>query len=194
MSNFMDKRKLSFLLKRNIKKIQNKDLYDYLDTFSINSSELSLNNKIQINNFEKSLLDVKDLKKMLNFIAKISGFCVFIVSKDHLFYSGSDKNSDFSTYKKLNSYRQTLESTSIPDLIGALNKKSRIHDFNIVVDPTINKTQVEDSLLISIDLPSSGLKIGFLGSLDSDIDTLVGLLKYLGNSQTFNERLSRIFN
>jgi hypothetical protein len=190
----MDKRKLSLLLKRNIKKIQNKDLYDYLDNFAVNSSELSLNNKIQISNFEKSLMDVKDLKKLLNYLSKITGFCVFIVSKDHLFYSGSDKNSDFSTYKKLESYRKSIERIEIIDLIARVNDKSRVHDFNLIVDPKLDKTQVEDSLLLSTNLPGTSLSLGFLGSLDSDIDLLVGILKYLSNSQTFNERLSRIFN
>ena len=190
----MDKRKLCSLLKRNIKKIQNKDLYDYLDTFSVNTAELSLNNKIQINTYEKSLIDVKDVKKLLNFLSKISGLCVFIVSKDHLFYSGSDKNSDFSTYKKLESYRKTLENVKISDFVAKAAEKSRIHDFNVVVEPTLNKVQIEDSLLLASNLPNSSLTIGFLGNLDSDLDLLVGILKYLINSKTFNERLARIFS
>jgi len=190
----MDKRKLSLLLKRNIKKIQNKDLYDYLDNFSVNSSELSLNSKIQISNYEKSIIDVKDVKKLLNYLSKISGFCVFLVSKDHLFYSGNDRNSDFSTYKKLETYRKSLETVTINDLIKSINTKSRVHDYNIIVDPTLNKIQIEDSLLLATNLPGLGLSIGFLGGLDTDLDMIVGILKYLSNSSTFNERLARIFN
>jgi hypothetical protein len=190
----MDKRKLSLLLKRNIKKIQNKDLYDYLDNFSVNSSELSLNSKIQISNYEKSIIDVKDVKKLLNYLSKISGFCVFLVSKDHLFYSGNDRNSDFSTYKKLETYRKSLETVTINDLIKSINNKSRVHDYNIIVDPTLNKIQIEDSLLLATNLPGLGLSIGFLGGLETDLDMIVGILKYLSNSRTFNERLARIFN
>lgn len=192
--SFMDKRKLSFLLKRNIKKIQNKDLYDYLDSFSVNSSELSLNNKIQISIYEKSLMDVKDLKKLLNYLSKISGMCVFIVSKDHLFYSGNDKNSDFSTYKKLEKYRKTLSEVSLNRFISSISDKSRIHDFNIIVDPKLDKIQIDDSYLLSTKLSETGLTVGFLGSMDTEIDLGVGVLKYLVNSKTFNERLARIFN
>lgn len=192
--SFMDKRKLSYLLKRNIKKIQNKDLYDYLDSFSLNSSELSLNNKIQISNYEKSLMDVKDLKKLLNYLSRISGLCAFIVSKDHLFYSGNDKNSDFTTYKKLEKYRKSLAEVSVSQLITRVNDKTRIHDFNIIVDPKLDKVQIDDSYLLATKLPEAGLTIGFLGSIDTEIDLGVGVLKYLVNSQTFNERLSRIFN
>ncbi len=189
----MDKRKLSQLLKRNIKKIQNKDLYDYLDYFSLNSSELSIATKIQINSFEKTLIDVRDLKKLLNFLAKITGTCSFIVSKDHLFYSGSDRNSDFTTFKKLGVYRKTLETAKLEDFLSRVREKEILHDFNIQIEPKINKIQIEDSMLISIKLPNSELYLGFLGSLDGDIDLLVALFKYLSNSVTFNERLGRIF-
>jgi hypothetical protein len=191
--SFMDKRKLSQLLKRNIKKIQNKDLYDYLDYFSLNSSELSIATKIQINSFEKTLIDVRDLKKLLNFLAKITGTCSFIVSKDHLFYSGSDRNSDFTTFKKLGVYRKTLETAKLEDFLSRVREKEILHDFNIQIEPKINKIQIEDSMLISIKLPNSELYLGFLGSLDGDIDLLVALFKYLSNSVTFNERLGRIF-
>jgi len=190
----MDKRKLSLLLKRNIKKIQNKDLYDYLDTYSIESSELSISAKIQINGFEKTLLDVRDLKKLLNFLSKVTGTCSFIVSKDHLFYSGSDRNSDFTTFKKLGVYRKTLESTKLNEFLTKVKEKQILHDFNIQIEPKINKIQIEDSILISVKLPNSDLYFGFLGSLDGDIDLLVAIFKYLTNSVTFNERLSRIFN
>ena len=191
---FMDKRKLSLLLKRNIKKIQNKDLYDYLDSYSINSSELSIATKIQINSFEKTLLDVRDLKKMLNFLAKVTGTCSFIVSKDHLFYSGSDRNSDFTTFKKLGVYRKTLESTKLTEFLSKVKEKEILHDFNIQIEPKINKIQIEDSILISVKLPNSDLYLGFLGSIEGDIDLLVAIFKYLSNSVTFNERLTRIFN
>lgn len=191
---YMDKRKLSLLLKRNIKKIQNKDLYDYLDTYSIESSELSISTKIQINGFEKTLLDVRDLKKLLNFLSKVTGTCSFIVSKDHLFYSGSDRNSDFTTFKKLGVYRKTLESTKLNEFLNKVKEKQILHDFNIQIEPKINKIQIEDSVLISVKLPNSDLYFGFLGSLDGDIDLLVAIFKYLTNSVTFNERLSRIFN
>ena len=190
----MNKKMLSLLLKRNIRKIENKDLYDYLDNFSLVSSELSLNNKIQINSYEKTLIDVKDLKKMLNFLAKITGSCIFIVSKEHLFYSGSDNNSDFSTFKKLELYRNTLEKTTKNEIMTRVKGKKRIHDFNIIVEPTINKIQIDDSLLISIKSPQTSMYFGFLGSLNGDIDLLVAILKYLSESPTFNERLSRIFN
>jgi len=190
----MDKRKLSLLLKRNIKKIQNKDLYDYLDSYSINSSELSIATKLQINSFEKTLLDVRDLKKLLNFLTKITGTCSFVVSKDHLFYSGSDRNSDFTTYKKLGVYRKTLENTKLNDFLTTVREKKIIHDFNIQIEPKINKIQIEDSILMSVKLPNSNLYIGFLGSIDGDIDMLVAIFKYLSNSATFNDRLGRIFN
>lgn len=190
----MDKRKLSLLLKRNIKKIQNKDLYDYLDSYSLNSSELSIATKLQINSFEKTLLDVRDLKKMLNFISKVTGTCSFIVSKDHLFYSGSDRNSDFTTFKKLGVYRKTLESTKLNEFLSKVKEKEILHDFNIQIEPKINKIQIEDSILISVKLPNSDLYLGFLGSIDGDIDLLVAIFKYLLNSVTFNERLTRIFN
>jgi len=190
----MDKRKLSLLLKRNIKKIQNKDLYDYLDSYSLNSSELSIATKLQINSFEKTLLDVRDLKKMLNFISKVTGTCSFIVSKDHLFYSGSDRNSDFTTFKKLGVYRKTLESTKLNEFLSKVKEKEILHDFNIQIEPKINKIQIEDSILISVKLPNSDLYLGFLGSIDGDIDLLVAIFKYLLNSVTFNERLARIFN
>lgn len=191
---YMDKRKLSLLLKRNIKKIQNKDLYDYLDSYSLNSSELSIATKIQINSFEKTLLDVRDLKKMLNFISKVTGTCSFIVSKDHLFYSGSDRNSDFTTFKKLGVYRKTLESTKLNEFLSKVKEKEILHDFNIQIEPKINKIQIEDSILISVKLPNSDLYLGFLGGIDGDIDLLVAIFKYLLNSVTFNERLTRIFN
>jgi hypothetical protein len=116
------------------------------------------------------------------------------VSKDHLFYSGNDRNSDFSTYKKLETYRKSLETVTINDLIKSINSKSRVHDYNIIVDPTLNKIQIEDSLLLATNLPGLGLSIGFLGGLDTDLDMIVGILKYLSNSRTFNERLARIFN
>lgn len=190
----MDKRKLSLLLKRNIKKIQNKDLYDYLDSYSLISSELSIATKLQINSFEKTLLDVRDLKKMLNFISKVTGTCSFIVSKDHLFYSGSDRNSDFTTFKKLGVYRKTLESTKLNEFLSKVKEKEILHDFNIQIEPKINKIQIEDSILISVKLPNSDLYLGFLGSIDGDIDLLVAIFKYLLNSVTFNERLTRIFN
>lgn len=190
----MDKRKLSLLLKRNIKKIQNKDLYDYLDSYSLNSSELSIATKLQINSFEKTLLDVRDLKKMLNFISKVTGTCSFIVSKDHLFYSGSDRNSDFTTFKKLGVYRKTLESTKLNEFLSKVKEKEILHDFNIQIEPKINKIQIEDSILISVKLANSDLYLGFLGSIDGDIDLLVAIFKYLLNSVTFNERLTRIFN
>lgn len=192
--SFMDKRKLSLLLKRNIKKIQNKDLYDYLDSYSLGSSELSISLKLQINSFEKTLLDVRDLKKMLNFLSKITGTCSFVVSKDHLFYSGSDRNSDFTTFKKLGVYRKTLEATKLSEFLGRVKDKEVLHDFNIQIEPKINKIQIEDSVLISVKLPNSDLYFGFLGSLDGDIDLIASIFKYLSNSKTFNERLSRIFN
>ena len=192
--SYMDKRKLSLLLKRNIKKIQNKDLYDYLDSYSLNSSELSINTKLQINSFEKTLLDVRDLKKMLNFLSKVTGTCAFVVSKDHLFYSGNDRNSDFTTFKKLGVYRKTLENTKLNEFLSKVKEKQILHDFNIQIEPKINKIQIEDSVLISIKLPNSELYLGFLGSLEGDIDLLVAIFKYLSNSVTFNERLGRIFN
>ena len=192
--SLMDKRKLSLLLKRNIKKIQNKDLYDYLDSYSLNSSELSIATKLQINTFEKTLMDVRDLKKLLNFLSKVSGSCSFVVSKDHLFYSGSDRNSDFTTFKKLGVYRKTLENTKLNDFLSTVKEKQILHDFNIQIEPKINKIQIEDSVLISVKLPNSDLYLGFLGSLEGDIDLLVAVFKYLTNSATFNERLARIFN
>jgi hypothetical protein len=192
--SFMDKRKLSLLLKRNIKKIQNKDLYDYLDSYSLGSSELSISLKLQINSFEKTLLDVRDLKKLLNFLSKVTGTCSFVVSKDHLFYSGSDRNSDFTTFKKLGVYRKTLESTKLSEFLLRVRDKEVLHDFNIQIEPKMNKIQIEDSVLISVKLPNSDLYLGFLGSIDGDIDLLVAMFKYLSNSKTFNERLSRIFN
>jgi hypothetical protein len=190
----MDKRKLSLLLKRNIKKIQNKDLYEYLDNFGSENSDLSLNTKIQINNFEKSLIDIRDLKKMLGFLSSLTRCCSFIVSRDHLFYSGSDKNSDFSTYKKLEVYQKTLEQTSKLELIKVVKDKTRLHELNILVDPKISQFQIEDSLLIGVKLPNSNLYLGFLGNIDSDFDLQVAIFKYLANSPTFNERLSRMFN
>jgi len=190
----MDKRKLSLLLKRNIKKIQNKDLYEYLENFGSENSDLSLNTKIQINNYEKSLIDIRDLKKMLGFLAQITRSCCFIVSRDHLFYSGTDRNSDFSTYKKLEVYQKTLEKTSKLELVKVVKDKSRLHELNILVEPKINQIQIEDSLLIGVKLPNSNLYFGFLGSMDNDFDLLVSLFKYLINSPTFNERLARMFN
>ena len=190
----MDKRKLSLLLKRNIKKIQTKDLYEYLDSYSLESSELSIATKLQINSFEKTLLDVRDLKKLLNFLSKITGTCSFVVSKDHLFYSGSDRNSYFTTFKKIGVYRKTLETSKLSEFLAKVKEKQILHDFNIQLEPKINKIQIEDSLLISIKLPNSDLYFGFLGNLDGDIDLLIAIFKYISNSSTFNERLARIFN
>ena len=104
----MDKRKLSLLLKRNIRKIESQDVYDYLDRFVLKNSELDLASKLKINTLERSLIDIKDVKKFLNHLSKITGFCVFIISKNHLFYSGTDANSDFTTFNKLSLFRHSL--------------------------------------------------------------------------------------
>ena len=190
----MDKRKLSLLLKRNIRKIENQDVYDYLDKYVINKSELDLNNKLKINNFERSLINIKDIKKFLNYLSKLTGFCVFIVSKNHLFYSGNDSHSDFTTYNKLNLFRHSLKEIENKKLYSLISQKSNSHDFNVKVSPEIDKFQIEDSLLVTIRLPFSNLNIGVLGSLESDVETTVNILSYLHNSQTFNERVSRIFS
>ena len=49
----MDKRKLSLLLKRNIKRIESQDVYEYLDRYVLNKSELDLSNKLKINSNKK---------------------------------------------------------------------------------------------------------------------------------------------
>lgn len=189
----MDKRKLSLLLKRNIRKIENQDVYDYLDKFVLNKSELDLASKLRINTLEKSLIDVKDLKKFLNHLSKYTGFCVFLISKNHLFYSGNDTNSDFTTFNKLSLFKHSLKDIENNKLIKLINQKSNQHDYNVQVLPNMDKYQVEDSLLMSIRLPNSNLNLGILGSMDSDLETTVNVLNYLYNSQTFNERISRIF-
>lgn len=190
----MDKRKLSLLLKRNIRKIENKDVYDYLDKYVINKSELDLNNKLKINNYERNLLDIKDVKKFLNYLSNLTGFCVFIVSKNHLFYSGTDSNSDFTTYNKLNLFRHSLKEIENKKLYSLLNQKNNQHEFNVKVSPEIDKFQVEDSLLVSVKLPFSNLNLGVLGTIESDLETTINILSYLHNSQTFNERITRILS
>lgn len=189
----MDKRKLSLLLKRNIRKIDSSDVYDYLDKFVLNKSELDLSSKLKISSLEKSLIDVKDLKRFLNHLSKITGFCVFIISKNHLFYSGNDSNTDFTTFNKLNLFRHSLKDIENGKLYQLINQKSNSHDLNVQVLPNLDKFQVEDSLLVTIRLANTNLNLGVLGSLDSDLESTVSILNYLYNSQTFNERVSRIF-
>ncbi len=189
----MDKRKLSLLLKRNIRKIESQDVYDYLDKFVLNKSELDLASKLKLNTLEKSLIDIKDVKKFLNHISKLTGFCVFIISKNHLFYSGNDSNSDFTTFNKLSLFRHSLKDIENGKLLKLINQKSNQHDYNVKVVPNLDKFQIEDSLLVSVRLPHSSLNLGVLGGMDSDLETTVNIINYLYNSQTFNERISRIF-
>jgi len=189
----MDKRKLSLLLKRNIRRIESGDVYEYLDRYVLNKPELDLSNKLKINSLEKSLLDIKDVKKFLNHLSKLTGYCVFIISKNHLFYSGNDASSDYSTFNKLTLFRHSLKDIENGKLLSLINQKSNQHDFNVQVVSNLDKFQIEDSLLVSVRLPNSNLNLGVLGALDSDLDTTVNVLNYLYNSQTFNERLSRIF-
>jgi hypothetical protein len=194
----MEKRKLSLILKRKVEEVKVPDLEQFLGSSSTLATQLNLHTKIQLSSLIRGMLDVKDLKKVLNYLTKNSGFCVFLVSKDHLFYSGSDSHSDLTTYNKLNLFRFSLKEIQIKKLKNFMKANESESDSKKGFAQHIDTYKIEDSLILATKLSNSSLYLGFLGPFDmelsSEFEAVISLLDYLGNNETFNERIARIFN
>lgn len=188
----MDKRKINSLVKRKIQQIKISDLKDLHSTSTLLSS-ISLHTKIQISSYLRDLMDVKDLKKLLNYLSKSTSLCFFVVSKDHLFFSGTDDISELTTYNKLNLFRFSLKDFQIKKI-----QKAMVEAGNEPVEgelsTRIDSYMVDNSLLIAGKIPSSNLYLGVLGSEYSEFPNSIPLLEFLLSQEAFSERIARIFN
>ena len=138
-------------------------------------------------------MDVKDLKKMLNYLSKSTSLCFFVVSKDHLFFSGYDDVSELTTYNKLNLFRFSLKDFQIKKIQKAINEVNS-GATKTELSTKIDSYMVDNSVLVAGKIPNSTLYLGILGSEYSEFSNSLPLIEFLITSDQFSERIARIFN